>query len=140
MTTCLESTGAAERPTFVKTHRTKLYTIRLSFLSSPDNKKYKGNQSSPFFFATTVYDIYVQQQFSYPRNKRRKGNQSIIQQRCRLARIRLETFYLQLEVPNLRVRIAQLGVEPIMIVLQSRRSSRSFAVLQTKNTINIIDF
>ena len=135
MTTCLESTGAAERPPFVKRRRTKRYTTRLSFLSSPENKKHKGNQSYPFFFATTVYDIYVQQHFSYPRNKRRKGNQSIIQQRCRLARIRLETFYLQLEVPNLRVRIAQLGVEPVIVVLQSRRGSRSFAVLQTNKKI-----
>jgi hypothetical protein len=56
----------------------------------------------------------------------------IIQQRCRLARIRLETFYLQLEVPNLRVRIPQFGVEPIIIVLQSSSGSRRFAVLQTK--------
>jgi hypothetical protein len=74
--------------------------------------------------------MYVPQQFSYQRNyKKKKGNQSIIQQRCRLARIRLETFYLQLKVPDLRVRIAQIGVEPLIILLQSRRDSRSFTVV-----------
>jgi hypothetical protein len=69
--------------------------------------------------------------------KENKGYHSIIQQRCRLARIRLETFYLQLKVPNLRVRLSQIGIEPIIILLQSGSGSRTFAVLQTKKSIVI---
>lgn len=139
MTTCPESTDAAERPTFVKNAQQEAVHRTLFFSSSPENNEDKGNQSSLFFFATTVYDIYIHNNFPTRVTKEEKWK-SIIQQRCRLARIRLETFYLQLEVPNLRVRIAQLGVEPIIIILQNRRGSRGFAVLQTKNTINIIDF
>lgn len=71
--------------------------------------------------------------FPYPRNRKKKGGISIIiQQRCRLARIRLETFYLQLEVPNLRVSISQIGFEPIIVLLQSRSDSRRFAVLRAQ--------
>jgi hypothetical protein len=137
MTTCLESTGAAKRRTFVKNAQKEAYSTPHAFPFLFQSRKQESQCESVFSFffwsATTVYDIYVSQQFSYyPRHKReKKRRKSIIQQRCRLARIRLETFYLYFEVPNLRVRIAQLGVEPIIIIQQSRSGSRSFAVLQT---------
>lgn len=95
------------------------------------SRKQETQKESVFsiFFLTTVYDIYVHNIFLIRVIKEKKRNHSIIQKRCRLSRIRLETFYLQLEVPNLRVRIAQIGVESIVIILQSGGGSRSFAVL-----------
>ena len=56
--------------------------------------------------------------FSLPQKRKINENISTVQQ-CRgcFARVRFETFHLELELPNFRVGLAQFGVELVIIIL-----------------------
>jgi hypothetical protein len=56
--------------------------------------------------------------FSLPQ-KRKIDKKILTIQQCRgcFARVRFETFHLELELPNFRVGFAQFGVELVIIIL-----------------------
>jgi hypothetical protein len=52
--------------------------------------------------------------------------------------IRLETFYLQHQVPDFRIRIAKVRAEPLIIILYGGGGGGNFAVLKKTLIISII--
>ena len=91
--------------------------VRFPFLLCGD----QNIKVSFFFFPSSPYTSKKTTNLPAPPRKRDKRNemfQLVVQQcGCRLARVRLEAFHLQLEVPNFGVGLAQFGVEPVVITL-----------------------